>query len=251
MIEDMINRVICGDCLDFMRGIPDNSVDLVLTDPPYGLTDIDWDKPVISEVWWQEIWRIVKEKTLVILFSQNPVAAEWIISQRKYFRYDIVWEKNLAAGFLDAKKRPLRSHELIILFSKKFKGSIYHPQMSKGKSYNRPLQTKVSEQYKKHTKHKSINLKGERYPKTVLKYSNSNHNDIYNPTQKPLDLMKYLVLTYSNPGDLILDPFAGSGTTLVAAKDLDRRFIGIEINQGYVDICNKRLNAVHPKLELK
>ena len=249
--DDYENKVICGDCLEVMKDIPDNSVDLVLTDPPYGITACEWDTvPDLAKL-WEILKRIGKPNCVYVFTASQPFTTDLINSNRKWFKYEWIWDKvNLYTGALNANIMPLKRHENIVVFSDNL--TIYNKQYRRGEPYYRQRKNQIPSGEVASTKTQSIPTinNGQHNPCSILQVkSNIKTEKGLHPTQKPLELMKYLVLTYSNPGGLILDCFCGSGTTLVAAKDLDRRFIGVELNQGYVDICHKRLNAVHPKLE--
>ena len=259
--DDYVDKVICGDCLEVMKDIPDNSVDLVLTDPPYGITACEWDTvPDLAKL-WEILKRIGKPNCVYVFTASQPFTTDLINSNRKWFKYEWIWDKGTGKDFVNCNRRPLKSHENILVFYGQ--RCAYNPQKIENKlnsTIKRQLcktgyQDSKSEHYG-NCKAQKVYKDNLKFPISIIKCFTNNCNNQFqrietHPTQKPIELMKYLVLTYSNPGDIILDPFAGSGTTLVAAKDLDRRFIGIELNQGYVDICHKRLNAVHPKLELK
>jgi site-specific DNA-methyltransferase (adenine-specific) len=235
-------RLYQGDCFALLPKFRKASVDLILTDPPYGSTDCKWDRKIDVQRMWLEFNRIAKPTAMMVIFAAQPFATDVINANRKHFRYDLIWEKPRAVGFLDARRRPLRAHEHILVFSREFKGSIYNPQMTEGKPYVCRHGDNSAGIYGTHRKAVTIN-NGTRYPRSVLLYSNINRPSLHS-TQKPLDLVKYLILTFSKPGDLILDAFAGSGTTLVAARQLQRRAIGIERDCEFVKTGEGRLNAV-------
>jgi site-specific DNA-methyltransferase (adenine-specific) len=222
-----------------MKTFPDRSIDLVLTDPPYGVTQNEWDEiPDLSNM-WGEIWRTLKEDGAVIMTSQQPFCTDLINSERDNFKYDLIWYKPLATGFLNANKAPLRNHEIILVFYKKLPA--YNPQKFIGKIRKRGISKANSTT--NYGSFKSIETKehNDYFPQSVMEFSNTDKSNGYHPTQKPIDLMAYLIKTYSNENDLILDPFLGSGTTAVAAKQLHRRFIGIEISERYCQIARERL----------
>ena len=227
-LEEMINQVIQGDCLEVLKSIPDKSIDLVLTDPPYGVTGLEWDNDNVE--WIKECLRITKNS--VVCFATQPFTTKVISNYLEYFKYVWVWNKKIAGNPLIAKYQPLKVHEDIIVLSK---GSHnYYPVMRKGvkrkkgggKSNLLSMQMTQTEN-------------DEYYPTSIISFSNAQRGE--HPTQKPVELMKYLIETYSKESDTILDPFLGSGTTAVAAKQLGRNYIGIEISEEYCKIAEDRL----------
>ena len=239
-----------GDCLDVMRGMKDKSVDAVITDPPYGTTAIIWDQPIDLVSFWENIQHVYKENAAIVIFSAQPFTTDLISSNRKLFRYEIIWKKTQPQGFLNANKCPLRNHENIVVFYKHL--PTYNPIKSKVKRTDlgrvREVNAMRSKQYREMNRTTWVET-GERYPTDVIEFSNWNgalfgktKNATKHPTQKPLDLCRYLIETYTNPGDTILDPFMGSGTTGVACVQTGRNFIGIEIDKGYFEIAEKRIH---------
>ena len=234
--KDIINKVHCADCLGFMKTMPDNSVDLVLTDPPYGVTQNKEDIRVNLD----ELFRVGKS---VIMTTQQPYTTEVISKYKKYFRYDLIWDKVLTSGFLNANRLPLRKHEIILVFN----SPVYNPQFSEGIA----LHSKGSSYKEKEPKNlnygkfKSIDDKRagstKKYPTSILKFDKPHPSIARHRTEKPVALMEYLIQTYSDEGDTILDPFLGSGTTAVACRNLHRNFIGIEISEEYCKIARDRL----------
>lgn len=223
-----------GDCLERMKEIPDSSVDMVLTDPPYQKTQNKWDCVVDFSSMWVELERIIKPNGTIVLFGQNSFTFKLGLSNESLFRYTITWEKTKAGGFLNAKRMPLQAHEDILVFYKKL--PTYNPQMSKGKPYTKTAITDGDEgNYGKFSRvgKTSVN-KGERYPRSVINFSNDNHNSLH-PTQKPVALMEYLIKTYTNEGETVLDFTMGSGATIKASKNLNRKAIGIEMGK-----CEKK-----------
>lgn len=246
--------LLCGNSLEMLRTLEANSVMAVISDPPYGTTELSFDKLAVDwAMFWTEANRVSVENAVFALFSAQPFTTDLINSNRSHFRYDLVWCKTMGTRFLDANKMPLRAHENILIFAPSFHGkgnpktSTFNPQKTPGKPYQR---TRWNETRGNRAAHynstadpfkPTLNHSGERYPLDWLIYSNgNNHNE--HPSQKPLALMEWLVATYSNPGDLILDPFMGSGTTGVAAVKLGRKFIGIEIDEGYFEIAKRRIS---------
>ena len=238
----MVNKILNGDSLEVMKKINDSSIDLILCDLPYGTTNCKWDIKIPAEQLWQQYLRITKPNAAILLFAQQPFATELIVAGRKYFRYEIVWEKSRATGFLNAKKMPLRAHELVLVFYKKL--PIYNPQFSAGKPYKSKATEKAPTSiYTCRKKTANVNT-GYRYPRDVVRFNISAEDKYYHPTQKPLALLRYLIQTYSNENDIVLDNCCGSGSTCVAAKQTSRRYIGIELNENYFEIANKRIEEI-------
>lgn len=232
-------KLIQGDCIEEMRKLPDNSIDLVLTDPPYGTTQCKWDSVVPLAEMWKEIQRIAKPRAAIILFSAQPFTSILVTSNLKLFKYEIIWEKGNATGFLNAKKMPLRAHENVMVFYDKL--PLYEPQFTEGHERKTAKRKTVnSECYGKAlqlTEYDST----KRYPRSVQFFSSDKQKANYHPTQKPVALMEWLISSYSAEGDIVLDFTMGSGTTGVAAKNLNRRFIGIELERKYFDVASERI----------
>lgn len=236
-----------GDCLELMKEIPDGSVDMILDDLPYGTTDCAFDKRLPFEPMWKEFLRVTKHNAAIVLFSQMPFGAELIMSQRKFFRYEWCWEKSLGVGFLNAKKMPLRCHENILVFYRKL--PTYNPQFTKGKPYSADIPTTNTQNYgKRHGVH-SGNDGEHYYPRDVIKFrqvTNFSNEKNCSP-QKPTDLLEYLIRTYTNEGELVLDATMGSGSTGVACVNTKRRFIGFEKEQKFFEIAQKRIDEALAK----
>jgi site-specific DNA-methyltransferase (adenine-specific) len=232
-----LDTVVCCDALAFLRGLDDDCADLTLTDLPYGTTANRWDAmPDLDEL-WSEFRRIRKPSAATISTASQPFSTDLINSNRREFRYEWIWVKSLPTGHLNAKRNPLKLHELVLVFYKKL--GVYSPQMASGKPYRATRGAAGGYVRDKSTaNHTTIN-KGERFPTSVL-YFNSPPNPVH-PTQKPVALFSYLIRTYTRPGDLVVDPFVGSGTTALAARNTGRRFICGDFTQEYVDIANARL----------
>ena len=231
----MIN-LMHGDCLELMRTIPDNSIDMVLTDPPYGTTQNKWDSIVDLELMWLELNRITKDTGAICLFSQMPFSATLVSSNLKSFKYNWVWEKPQGTGHLNAKKYPLKNHEDVQVFCKR--PHCYYPQFTKGKPY-RCKSGRASENYGSQESVITENS-GKRYPKTVLRFQSAKKK--LHPTQKPVALLEYLIKTYTLENETVLDFTMGSGSTGVACKNLNRKFIGIEMDDKYFGIATDRIN---------
>lgn len=230
-----------GDCLDVMKSIADKSVDLVLTGPPYGTTHCPWDTLFSLEDMWDQVNRVLKPNGAAIVFSQLPFTVDVINANRRNFRYEWVWEKSVGTGFLNAKKMPLKVHENILVFYSKL--PTYNPQMSEGKSYiNRS--GKAGKCYSPYSAGIPTINPGYRYPRDIIRSGLDLQCSIkkrYHSTQKPTPLLEYLIKTYSNQGETVLDCFMGSGSTGVAAINQRRKFIGIEKNAYYFRVASDRL----------
>lgn len=231
--------IIHDDCFNALAAIPDGSVDMILTDPPYGTTDIEWDVAPDLVRMFAEFHRVAKKNAAIILTAQQPFATDCINANRQNFRYDTIWEKTKALGFLGAKKKPLRAHENILVFYKSL--PTYNPQKSFIKEKHR-VKIQASDRYAGYKAFPSgvYTHDGTRYPRSVVKFSNQN-GATKHPTQKPLALFEYLIRTYTNEGETVLDCFAGSGTTAVAAINTRRKYIVIEKEEKYVDIIRSRV----------
>ena len=233
--------LINGDCLEKMKDIPDGSIDLVLTDPPYGTTACKWDNIIPFEPMWEQLKRIVKPNGAICLFGSEPFSSALRMSNIKMFKYDWIWEKERPSNPMLAKKQPLSYNENISLFYKK--QCTYNPQMSKG---NKNHGCKVGKHFNKITQsesHYKSNISDMKYPKRILKFNTERANDNGHPTQKPVALLEYLIKTYTLEGETVLDFTMGSGSTGVAAKNLNRGFIGIEKDEKYFEIAKQRIEG--------
>jgi len=229
------------DCFNIFPTIADKSVDLICCDLPYGTTKNKWDSILPFDQLWEHYERIIKENGAIVLFGQDKFSAHLMLSNEKLHRYNLIWKKgNRVSGFLNAKKMPLRNHEDILVFYKKL--PTYNPQMEFGeKSHSRGRTDKAITNNCYGAFHLTEdNLSNEKYPKSVLNFAKP-HPPIH-PTQKPVALLEYLIKTYTNEGDLVLDNCMGSGTCGVACKILNRQFIGIEKSKKYFDMAEKRIN---------
>jgi site-specific DNA-methyltransferase (adenine-specific) len=235
----MIN-LMQGDCLELMKDIPDKSIDMILCDLPYGTTMNKWDSVIDFDELWTAYKRIIKNNGAIVLFGQGLFTAELACSNKEMFRYRLVWEKTKAGGFLNARRMPLQAHEDISVFYKKL--PTYNPQMEAGKPYvKRAVTNGDGGCYGKFDRVGQTNINnGTRFPRSVLRFSNDNHNSIHK-TQKPVQLLEYLIRTYTNEGETVLDNCMGSGSTGVACVNLNRNFIGIELDEGYFNIAKKRI----------
>lgn len=236
------NIIYHGDCIEGMKILPDNSVDMVLTDPPYGTTQNKWDTVVDMDAFWKEIKRVTKKNSAILIFTQMPFTATAVMSNPKMFRYEWICEKANSTGFLNARRMPMKCHENVLVFYNKL--PVYHPIMEHGKPYRRGLEDKNSSNYNAVKRLRSENTTGTRFPRDVLKVSwRSAFGKTLHPTQKPVSLCEYFIKTYTDDGGVILDPFMGSGTTAVAAKNTNRNYIGWEQNDEYFNIAEERLKC--------
>ena len=229
-----LNKIHNIDCLEFMKTLPDKCIDLVLTDPPYGTTGNEWDNVVD---FWKEVKRISKGGQ--VIFSGQPYTTDLISSNRKEFKYHWIWNKCLAGNGILAKRQPLKIHEEICVF-----GNVdYYPIMKKG-----IMRTKNGIKDKHGTFNGATSkevMNDDYYPESILRFSGASmRSEREHPTQKPVDLIAYLVKTYSKENDIIFDPFIGSGTTAVACKMLKRNYIGCEISKEYCEIAEQRIKSI-------
>lgn len=231
-------NLINGDCLEVMKNIPDKSIDMILCDLPYGTTRNKWDSVIDLETLWGEYRRIIKDNGAIVLFAQTPFDKILGSSNLKMLRYEWIWEKHGATGYLNAKKMPMKAHENILVFYKKL--PIYNPQFTEGEPYTSKgsNSSRLSSNYGKHEKVISIN-NGYRYPRDVLKFKHDKEK--LHPTQKPVPLLEYLIKTYTNENMLVLDNCMGSGSTGVACVNTNRRFTGIELDENYYNIAKQRI----------
>jgi DNA modification methylase len=235
-------QLIKGECIEQMKNIADNSVDAIITDPPYGTTACKWDSVIPFEPMWEQLNRIIKPNGAIVLFGSEPFSSALRMSNIKNYKYDWIWEKTTKTNHLNAKKQPLRRSELISVFYNK--QPTYNPQgLIKTEVSNfRPNHFKYKKGDKVYGEQKEHSNKSNftNYPDNIIKCSNPNNKSLH-PTQKPIALMEYLIKTYTNEGETVLDFTMGSGTTGVAAKNLNRNFIGIELDNKYFEIAKERI----------
>ena len=237
------------DCLEGMQSIPDGSVDLILCDLPYGVTQNPKDQPLPFESLWGQYERIIKDNGAILLFGQGAFFDDLVNSNPKLYRYDLVWDKTLTSGFLNAKRMPLRQHEQIAVFYKK--APTYNPQMREGAKNHSKGKPKHSAN-NNYGEHGFVESKqdGMKYPTSILTFPQPHPSVAVHPTQKPVELCEYLIKTYTNEGDTVLDNCMGSGTTAVAAIKAGRRYIGFEISAEYCQIAQKRIDEAVDSLLL-
>ena len=234
-------ELIQGDCLEVMKNIPSASVDMILCDLPYGTTRNKWDTCLNLGKLWEQYKRIIKDNGAIVLFSQMPFTAALVMSNPKMFRYEWIAEKSLATGFLNAKRMPMKAHENILVSYKKL--AMYNAQMTKGKPYS-ITRRDIGGQYLHNFESIETKNEGTRCPRDVLRdlWQPYCGGKMYHPTQKPVPLLEYLIKTYTNEGDTVLDNCMGSGSTGVACVNTKRDFIGVELDENYFDIARRRIN---------
>ena len=240
-----------GDCLLLMREIPDHSIDMVLCDLPYGITVNSWDKPLPLDKLWGEYKRIVKEHTAILLFGQGKFFSDLVESNRQWFRYDLVWDKMLPTGFLNARRMPMRRHEQIAVFYKKL--PCYNPQFSRGQplhSRGQAYLNKVckNQNYGKFLQQEDVRVGStEKFPTSIIQIEKTLKSKVHHSTEKPVELLEYLIRTYSNEGDTVLDNCMGSGSTAVACINTKRHFIGYEKDAVIYKGAQERLAKIMEK----
>lgn len=241
----------CGDCLELMNDIPNNSIDMILCDLPYGTTACKWDTIIPFEPLWEQYNRIIKDNGAIVLFGSEPFSTELRHSNLKMFKYDWVWDKGSGLGFFDCEFRPLKSHEIISVFSKGGCSNGSKPAMKynpQGVIRKQVLKNskKCSDLFHSNTEKEFVS-KGSNYPKSILSVTKDKSKSLH-PTQKPVELLEYLIKTYTNEGDVVLDNCMGSGSTCVACVNTGRHYIGFEKEPKYFDIAWQRLDEAEEAL---
>ena len=241
-------KLVQGDCLEVMKKIPDKSIDAIITDPPYGTTACKWDSVIPFDKMWEQLNRIIKPNGAIVLFGSEPFSSSLRMSNLKNYKYDWYWNKDRASNFLNAKKQPMRNVETISVFNIKEYNPIFEywgePSHSIGKSEGKI--NEGSTQGKRKNKNGNTE-ENKKYPRTLLKFS-CEHPPIH-PTQKPVSLMEYLIKTYTNENELVLDFTMGSGTCGVACLNTNRRFFGIEMGDKYFKIAKERIENREKEIE--
>lgn len=260
-IDNYINKVVQGDCLEVMKNFPDKSVNMILCDLPYGTTQNKWDSIIDLQKLWAEYKRIIKDNGCIALTAQGLFTAKLILSNEKLFKYKIVWIKSKPTNFLNAKIQPLRKHEDICIFYKKQPS--YNPHMAEGEPYDKGIRKDQFTGSYGDFKPRHVKSNGQRYPNDVVFFEEQNVDDfvyiktaesegpVFHPTQKPIELGRYLIRTFTKPGDIVLDNACGSGSFLLSSILEGRQFIGIEKNEDvllhkvhpidYIKICTDRI----------
>ena len=230
-----------GDCLELLKTIPDGSVDLILTDPPYGTTACKWDSVIDFDLMWEQLKRIIKPNGAIVLFGSEPFSSALRMSNIKQYKYDWVWDKRNSGSGLLAKRQPLKQHEIISVFSN---GSHnYYPIMTKGKLRNKKSYGSKKDSFTGFIEASNDNYNDLYYPKTIIEFSNALQKGKVHPTQKPVALLEYLIKTYTQENETVLDFTMGSGSTGVACKNTNRSFIGIELDENYFNIARQRIGV--------
>ena len=254
-----LNKITCGDCLELMPELPDKSIDMILCDLPYGTTACNWDVVIPFEPLWEQYKRIAKDNAAIVLFGSQPFTTDLINSNRVWFRYEWIWNKRIGANFLNAKIRPIMIHENILIFSKSqasngAKNLIkYNPIMEKGKirkeKINKRFKARNPKYHHLHERGAETKYYDEYYPKTIIDIIRDTNNNRH-ATQKPVSLFAYLIKTYSNEGDIILDNCSGSGTTAEVCIKTNRNFICFEINEDDVKKSRERIRPYQEEMKL-
>lgn len=256
-MSDGKKEILLGDCLELMKDVPSGSIDMILCDLPYGVlnkgnVNAKWDSVIPFEPLWEQYERIIKDNGAMILFGQGMFSAELMISNKKLWRYNLIWDKVAKTGFLNANKMPMRQHEDILVFYKKL--CTYNPQMEKCEPHKRnhgkgKNEAPANSCYGKFVSTPTI-ISDEKFPTSIISISKPHKNtEYYHPTQKPIALFEYLIKTYTNENDLVLDNTAGSGTTAIACLNTNRQFIVMEKEQKYYDIILKRVGDFNKNFE--
>lgn len=244
----------CGDCYEILPGLGLSEIDMLLTDPPYGCTENAWDTTIDLQGFWQMTWQQLKENAACCIFSQMPFSAELLLSQKSLFRYDLIFQKEKVVGFLNANLMPLRVHEIILVFYRKL--PVYNPQKFKKETPSfRGMGIRYSDNYGRFKEMTTGSLDGSRFPTSVVcphaepdffkKTEYKKH-----PTQKPVPIISWLIKTYTDPQQTILDPFMGAGSTGVAALKCTRKFIGVEKEEKYFDTACYRIEKAYQETRL-
>lgn len=257
-LEPFRDRIIEGDCLEVMKGIPGESIDMILCDLPYGTTQNKWDSIINLDLLFTEYMRIIKPHGAIVLTSSGLFTAKLMLHAPEIYKYKLIWVKSKATNFLNAKKQPLRKYEDICVFYKA--QPTYNPQMSEGEAYYKGVRKdQLTGSYGAFSP-KHVKSDGSRYPTDIVYFKTAeSEGAVYHPTQKPVELGRYLIRTYTNPGDIVLDNACGSGSFCVAVVLEGRSFIGIEKNEDvalfkkrpvdYIDVCNQRIEEAKRTFE--
>ena len=251
----MINKILHGDCLELMKDIPSGSIQLILADLPYNVTGLKWDSIIPLDKLWEQYERITKPNGAIVLTAIQPFTTELIVSNRKMFKYTWVWNKVKPGNFLTAKLKPMQNHEDIVVFSKANTANcnknnmLYIPQLEKRDKARKYKKEADSDIYARKNTTSIEYTTDFKYAKSILEISNANQKNKLHPTQKPIELFEYLIKTYTNENDLVLDNTAGSGTTAIACLNTNRQFIVMEKEQKYYDIILKRVGDFNKKFE--
>jgi len=242
-----LNKIYNEDCLEGMKSIEDGSIDMILCDLPYGTTRNKWDSIIPLESLWEQYERVIKSNGAIVLTAQTPFDKVLGASNLSLLKYEWIWDKKLSSGHLNAKRMPMKRHENVLVFYKKL--PVYNPQMSKGKPYNKGYAHSSSSNYGSQVVVLAANITGDRYPTSLLEFSNADRRSKVHPTQKPVSLFEYLIKTYTNENEIVLDNCIGSGTTAIACMNTNRNYIGFELDKEYYQSATERI-LNHEKKEL-
>ena len=230
-----------GDCLEVMKQIKDKSIDMILCDLPYGMTKCKWDVIIPFEDLWEQYNRVIKDNGAIVLFGSEPFSSKLRISNLRMYKYDWIWKKTKAQGFLNSKKMPLKDYENICVFYKRL--PVYNPQGIIYGNFQNDRKSKYNKGEDIYGKEKEFGISHmSNFPKQIIEFSNPSGKGQLHPTQKPVELLEYLIKSYTNENDIILDNCMGSGSTGVACKNLNRNFIGIELDENYFNIAKERID---------
>ena len=250
--DDFIDKIICGDCLEVMKGIPDKAIDMILCDLPYGTTACKWDVVIPFEPLWEQYNRIIKKNGCIALFGSEPFSSHLRMSNIKNYKYDWIWEKDKPNNFALANKQPMKYHENILVFYEK--QPTFNKQLEPRKGSGKSRCKYPVDNSKRKSEHNNIQDDAKMFnpdlknPSSIQFISTGRRQDLIHPTQKPVALLEYLIKTYTNEGETVLDNCIGSGTTAVACLSLNRHFIGIELSPEYCEIAKKRIKEIQPQL---
>lgn len=241
MLNEWMNTVQCMNWHDLLSALPDGCADMILTDMPYGTTACSWDTVIDLDAWWTEAHRVAKPSAAIVCTGSQPFTSRLVMSNVKRFQYEWVWDKRRGSNFLTSNQQPLRSHEHVLIFAAATPA--YYPQMTKSEPYRVQRKTDGREGVYGYANRMNgnQNYSGERFPVSIQYFSVGANQLKSHPTQKPIALFEYLIRTYTRPGDLVIDPFVGSGTTALAARNTGRRFICGDFTPEYVQIARDRL----------
>lgn len=233
--------IVNGDCIEEMSKLPNESIDLILCDLPYGTTQCKWDSIIPFDNLWEQYERIIKPNSAIVLTACQPFTSNLVMSNIKLFRYSMVWEKSKSTGYLNSKKMPMRSHEDILVFYKNL--PTYNPQMTQGDPYDKGKAHRPTDVYREQKGEIHVkNETGLRYPRSVQYFKTAeSEGKVYHPTQKPISLMEWIIKTYTNENDIVLDNCLGAGTTAIASIRTNRKYIGIELDMNYYEVSKERI----------
>lgn len=240
-----------ADALTLLRALPDKSIDAIITDMPYGTTQAKWDSVIDLFSWWEQVQRILKHGGVMVSTASQPFTSRLVMSNPAWFRYEWIWSKSNATGFLDAPYKPMKAHESILVFCET-RGA-YYPQMTRGKRHKRGFRSRVKSNQIYGSFNDTVYFSNDYFPRSVVWFyepelHSARKTYVSHDTQKPVALYEYLIQTYTRPGELVLDPFVGSGTTAIAARKTGRHFICGDSSADYVAMARKRLASTDPFL---